>query len=161
MLAEIENLEIRAVDAFGPEASALIARLDLELKADTPASKINGLKQTDKSGQNLIFLCAFLAGETVACGALRLLEPGLAEVKRMYVLPDYRGRGLAQAMLIALESLAIERGLGNLVLETGTGQKAAQALYRKCGWTDREPYGEFIGSPTSVCFERRLASSTS
>ena len=159
MLAEIENLEIRDVDAFGPEASALIAQLDIELKADTPASKINGLKQTDKSGQNLIFLCAFLASEAVACGALRLLEPGLAEVKRMYVLPNYRGRGLAQAMLDALESLAVERGISSLVLETGTGQTAAQALYLKCGWTDREPYGEFIGSPTSVCFEKHLTTS--
>ena len=68
-------------------------------------------------------------GRALGCGALRVLEDGVAEVKRMYVVPKERGRGVARAVLTGLEDAARDRGWTTLRLETGPRQPEAVALY--------------------------------
>src|SRR5262249_61423695 len=77
------------------------------------------------------FVMASLAGRPVGCGAVRRIDDGVAEVKRMYVSPDVRGRGVGGIVLAALEAEARALGAGSLVLETGERQPEALALYRR------------------------------
>jgi putative acetyltransferase len=102
------------------------------------------------------YLVGVVDGEGVACVALQALEPGVGEIKRMYVRPAHRGRGLSRTMLAAIEGLAARRGLRTLRLETGTFLDPALGLYTSSGYTEIPLFGQYIGHPTSICFEKRL-----
>jgi GNAT superfamily N-acetyltransferase len=102
------------------------------------------------------YLVGVVNGRAVACGAVQALDADTAEVKRMYVRPAYRGRGLARQMLTALEELAFTTGHTVLRLETGTYLPAAIALYTSAGYGPIPRYGEYAGNPYSVCLEKRL-----
>jgi GNAT superfamily N-acetyltransferase len=101
------------------------------------------------------FVVAHLDGEPVGCGALRPLpggDPSIAEVKRMYTAPEARGRGVARALLRHLAAVAAELGYAQVVLETGTRQPEAMALYAAEGWAPLAPYGQYCGEHLSRCF---------
>jgi GNAT superfamily N-acetyltransferase len=101
---------------------------------------------------------AYVGGAPVGCGAVRRLEGGDAELKRMYVDPSRRGRGIGRALLAALEAEARALGARRLVLETGIRQTAALALYRNAGFVEIPAFGEYVASPgTSVCLAKPLA----
>jgi putative acetyltransferase len=148
-------LEIRPEAADAEDARALIAELDAELAERYPSNAIHGLHPGETEDPRLVFLIARSAGEPVACGALRPLVAGTAEIKRMFVRRNHRGRGIARAVLEALEATARHSGYATLVLETGTRQPEALALYRRAGYVEREPYGEYVGNPFSVCMTKR------
>jgi GNAT superfamily N-acetyltransferase len=98
-------------------------------------------------------------GTVLGCGALRALGDGVAEVKRMYVVPSARGRGVSKAVLTALESAARERGWTTLRLETGPRQPEAIGLYSRAGYRPIEAFGAYVGAPEaedSLFFERVL-----
>ncbi|WP_182112838.1 MULTISPECIES: GNAT family N-acetyltransferase [unclassified Actinotalea] len=100
-----------------------------------------------------------LDGEVVGCGSLRAASgygDGYGELKRMFVRPAARGRGLSRAVLAELERLAVEHGLRRLVLETGVRQPEAIALYRSTGYERIDNYGPYTDEPTSVCYARWL-----
>ena len=98
-------------------------------------------------------------GTPVGCGALRPLEPGAAELKRMYVVPAARGRGVSRLLLVALEAEAAARGWTTLRLETGTRQPAAVGLYTAAGYRPVEAFGHYLTDDTddSLYFARVLA----
>lgn len=101
------------------------------------------------------FVVARLDGSPVGCGALRPLPggpPGVGEVKRMFTTPEARGRGVARAALARLVAIAEELGYTGLVLETGTRQLEALALYQAAGWHPLEPYGEYREHSLSRCY---------
>ncbi len=95
-------------------------------------------------------------GEAIGCGGLRLIEPGAAEIKRMYVAPEARGTGVAVALLRALEDRAREHGVSRMLLETGTGQPDAIRFYRREGYEPIENFGPYRGEAISRCFARDL-----
>jgi GNAT superfamily N-acetyltransferase len=98
-------------------------------------------------------------GTALGCGALRALDSDAAELKRMYVVPDARGRGVATALLAALEGVARDRGWATLRLETGPRQPEAIALYTRAGYRPIEAFGAYVGVPDaadSLFFERTL-----
>ncbi len=94
--------------------------------------------------------------EAVACGAIKELDTKSMEVKRMFTLPEKRGKGLASAILRELETWSKELGYEKTVLETGKKQVEAVALYNKCGYKIVPNYGQYIGVANSVCFEKIL-----
>ena len=99
------------------------------------------------------------AGTALGCGALRALEDGVAEVKRMYVVPAARGRGLSKAVLAGLEDAARDRGWTTLRLETGPLQPEAIALYAGAGYEPIGAFGAYAGdrdAAESLFFEKRL-----
>ncbi|MDH2392697.1 GNAT family N-acetyltransferase [Streptomyces sp. HNM0663] len=96
-------------------------------------------------------------GAAVGCGGLRSLGEGVGEVKRMYVVPDRRGSGVAQGILAALEDWACGRGWTSLRLETGDAQPDAVRFYTRCGYARIPGFGAYADSPSSLCFERPLA----
>jgi GNAT superfamily N-acetyltransferase len=98
-------------------------------------------------------------GTPLGCGALRDLGAGAAEVKRMYVVPAARGRGVSRAVLAALEEAARNRGWTTLRLETGPLQTAAIGLYESVGYRPIAAFGGYAGDPLathSLFFERAL-----
>lgn len=99
-------------------------------------------------------------GAPVACGALRDAGPdlgaGTGELKRMYVIPAARGRGLAKVVLEALEARASRFGLRRLVLETGVLQPEAIGLYLTAGYEPIPNFGEYVGVAESRCFAKEL-----
>jgi GNAT superfamily N-acetyltransferase len=79
-----------------------------------------------------------------------------AEVKRMYVVPAARGRGLARTVLAHLERTAAEAGLEAMILETGTAQPEAMALYESSGYTPIPPFGYYKDAPLNRCYAKPL-----
>lgn len=102
------------------------------------------------------FVVARWDGRAVGCGAVRLLDESTVEVKRMYVEPEMRGRGVAREILSHLEGAGRELGARRAVLETGIHQDEAIGLYRRAGYNQLDCWGEYTASPTSVCFEKAI-----
>jgi len=150
-----QELTIRREPADSEPAEVLIGELDAELAERYPHLAIHGLHPGEAQDPKLIFLIARIGNEPVGCGALRPLDETRVEVKRMFVRPAFRGRGLGEAILEALEREGREAGYDTLLLETGTRQPEALALYRKAGYTEREPFGEYLGNPFSVCMTKK------
>ncbi len=94
--------------------------------------------------------------QPAGCGAIKEYEPGVMEVKRMFVPPAARGKGLASVVLKELESWAIELGYKKCILETGDIMPDAIALYKKNGYQSIPNYGQYVNVASSVCFEKRL-----
>jgi putative acetyltransferase len=140
------------------DARRLIQALDAELSLLYPPEQRFGpnLKAEQLSDGRGLFLIAREGSRPVGCGAIRVVDPETAELKRMYATTDLRGRGVGRAVLEALEAAARVMGLKRLVLETGIHQHAAIALYTKAGYTQVECWGEYASSPTSVCYAKDL-----
>ncbi len=98
----------------------------------------------------------YLDGHPAGCGAIKEYEPGIMEVKRMFVPPAARGKGLATAILKELEVWAAELGNEKCILETGDIMPDAIALYKKNGYNSIPNYGQYVGVASSVCFEKLL-----
>lgn len=104
-----------------------------------------------------LFLVGRLAGDPVACGGWRIVEPGVAELKRMYVASGHRGRGLSRVLLAALEDTARAAGVNRLQLETAHRQPEAIRLYETSGYTRVANFGFYRDDPGSVCFGKSLS----
>ncbi|WP_156459503.1 GNAT family N-acetyltransferase [Brevundimonas sp. Root1279] len=102
------------------------------------------------------FLLAFdEGGQAVGCGALRPLDrSGIGEVKRMFAAPHTRGVG--SALLLALETAALEMGYRALWLSTRRVNRPAVAFYSRHGYAEIEPFGRYVNRPESVCMGRQL-----
>jgi GNAT superfamily N-acetyltransferase len=104
-----------------------------------------------------VFLLARTAdGAPAGCGALRHLEGEVAEIKRMFVAPQHRGRGISRLILTGLEEQALARGWRVLRLETGRLQPEALGLYASAGYVPIPKFGPYVNAAHSLCFERRL-----
>jgi putative acetyltransferase len=139
---------------------ALIAALNTELEAmyPEPGATHFGLAPEEVSGTRGAFLIIYEDGTPVGCGAVRLLDAETGELKRMYVAPDARSRGLGKQLVAALETSARTLGARRLVLETGIRQHAAIKCYRACGFESIPLYGEYLLSPnTSLCLGKAIA----
>ncbi len=140
------------------DARRLIAALDEHLASRYPPEQRFGpnLKPAQIAAGLGTFVIARLDGRAVGCGALRKLDETSAEVKRMYVAPEVRGKGVARKVLEHLESVGRELGVQRLVLETGIYQAEAIGLYHTAGFEPVRCWGEYADSVTSVCFEKRI-----
>lgn len=94
--------------------------------------------------------------EAVGCGAFKEFDSNTVEIKRMFVHPDYRGKGIASAVLKELETWANESDYTNCVLETGKNNPEAFALYQKSGYEIIPNYGQYENVETSVCLKKSI-----
>lgn len=99
---------------------------------------------------------AYSDGVPVGCGAIKAYAAEVVEVKRMFVLPQYRRHGIAARVLQELESWAHELSFTGLVLETGYAQPEAIGLYKKSGYRMIPNYGQYAGVEKSVCFQKTI-----
>ncbi len=103
-----------------------------------------------------LFLVAEVSGAPVACGAWRVYPPGGIEIKRVYVEPDFRRRGLAQLIVTALEHSAADAGHRSVVLNTGDRQPEALALYADLGYRPVPGFGRYACAPGAVFLGKDL-----
>ena len=94
--------------------------------------------------------------KAIGCAALRPLDEVTAELRRMYVLPSFRGQGIARMLIQEIEKAAVNFKYATIRLETGNRQPRAIALYEACGYRQIEAFGPYVGDPTSICFEKQL-----
>ena len=151
-MAEVERLLRASAVQINPEASdSADARFclaeyfrELAARFETgfdPAKTIsaNADELTPPAGA---FVVARLGGEPIGCGALKVKDRNIGEIKRMWVRADARGFGVGRRVLEALEALARDLGLRTLRLETNRALKEAQALYRRCGYREVAPFND-------------------
>jgi GNAT superfamily N-acetyltransferase len=145
-------------DVLSPVSQALIRRLDAELLARYPEKGATYFRLDcgEVAGDAGASLVAYVGAEPVGCGAVRRIGEGVGEIKRMYVCPAARGRGIGRTSLEALEGQARRLGMARLLLETGARQPEALALYRRAGYTEVPAFGEYSESPLSICMGKNL-----
>ena len=98
----------------------------------------------------------YLDDLAVGCGAVKKFDNSSMEVKRMFVSPSYRGKGIAQKVLEELEKWSKELGYKKCVLETGKRQIEAVYFYKKCNYKEIPNYGQYQEMDNSLCFEKKL-----
>ncbi|GAA1567419.1 GNAT family N-acetyltransferase [Kribbella hippodromi] len=147
----IDGVEVRSVPAADADVLALAAAQQAELAAlygeDQPLVALH---------DEIRFIVLTLDGIATGCVGLQPVAPGVGEIKRMYVVPAARGRGLSRVLLDAVEAAARADGLTRLRLETGTKQVEAIALYTHHGYEPIPAYPPFEHEPASVCFAKDL-----
>lgn len=151
-------MEIRRENYEAFASQALVAALNAELLDRYDGFDGSGGPQVgaDFEPPNGAFVVGWDGEEPVACGGVIRYDETTAEIRRMYVAPSARGRGLSRAVLAALEDEARELGYDFVRLETGDRQPEAIKLYVSSGFEPIPRYGPFVDDPRSVCFEKRL-----
>jgi len=148
------QLEIRSVAADSPDAEALIAAMVAEVDelygGDMSGPGTPSATSADFAPPGGAFVVIYADGRPVAGGGVKQLAPALGEIKRMYVVPEARGRGLGRRLLVALEDAARARGHRIVRLDTGPGQPGARALYESAGYRavpdyNGNPYAAYWG----------------
>jgi putative acetyltransferase len=140
-----------------PDVIALIAELDAYQKSLYPPESTHLLDLASLKQPNVLFAVARdNVGDAIGCGAV-VLWPAFGEIKRMYVSPRGRGRGVARKLLALLESQAIGSGCKLLKLETGPYQQEALALYASAGYERRGPFGDYVDDPLSVFMQKHIS----
>ena len=146
---------LKRTNSEDPDLPALIKQLDQEL-AVTDGADHAFYDQFNKLDRIKNFIILYKDDLPVGCGALKEYELGVAEVKRMFVKPEYRGKGLASLILKELEAWAAELSFQKCILETGIRQPDAISLYKKNGYRLIPNYGQYKGVEESLCFEKSL-----
>jgi putative acetyltransferase len=151
----IDRMKIVRSDASNPDFIELVKYLDEELvikDGDNHAfyaqyDKIDKIKHTVLVYENNL---------PVGCGAMKKYEPEIMEIKRIFIRPDNRGKGIAAIILKELESWSDELKYKKCILETGANNPEAIRLYKKNGYRIISNYSQYAGIETSVCFEKEL-----
>ena len=134
----------------------LVVELDEELKI-RDGEDHTFYAQFNKTDKIKYTIVGYDYGIPVGCGAIREYSHDTMEVKRMYVVPDKRGQGIASAILKQLEQWTIELNHRKCILETGTNQPEAIALYKKNGFRIIPNFGQYEKMEHSVCFEKAVS----
>jgi len=145
------SIEVEHFDS--PDAQRLRAAQRLEIDRAHGGDTEPGEKPTADS-ISVFFVARDESGTPLACGGLRVVDDGIAEIKRMYVRPESRGSGAAAALLRRLEEAALDLGSPALVLETGTEQQRAVGFYQREGFRRIANFGPYVGAPLSVCYSK-------
>lgn len=150
-------IQIVRTTSENPDFVSLVKLLDTDL-AERDGAEHDFYAQFNKIDKLQQVILAYEEGLPVSCGAIKDFAPAVAEVKRMYTLPESRARGIASQVLKELEHWAAELNYSKCVLETGKKQPEAIALYEKNGYVRIPNYGQYAGVENSVCFEKDLHS---
>ncbi len=148
-------IKILRTDSGNPDFIELVKQLDADL-AERDGKDHSFYAQFNKIDMIRHAVVAYENDKPVACGAIKEFAPQIMEVKRMYTLPEYRGKGIAGKVLSELETWAAELSYTKCVLETGKKQPEAIQLYQKSGYRIIPNYGQYAGIENSVCFEKEI-----
>lgn len=148
------------LDPADPAAQALIAQSEALMSALYPSESNHFEPAAGLRPPGGAFFGAWWGEQLVGCGGVKLHAPAGApaygEIKRLFVLDSARGRGLARGLMARLEAELLQRGVRLARLETGILQPEALGLYRRLGYAQRPPFGDYALDPLSVFFEKRL-----
>jgi putative acetyltransferase len=152
----MRHVLIQTDDPASHAARELIGRLDKYLTDLYPAESNHLLSVEALQQPNVTFLIASVDGEVAGCGAFVNQGEEYAEIKRMFVLPEFRGIKLGRRILEELENFARASGLELARLETGIHQAEALHLYARAGYQRRGPFGDYPEDPLSIFMEKKL-----
>lgn len=149
------NIKISRTSSENIDFISLVAALDQSLWERYPELK------SDYWGNNILeinpnVVVIYLDNKAVACGCFKKKNENTIEIKRMFVLPEARGKGFAQNILRELELLALESGFSFSVLETLYKQTEAIGMYQKCGYAIVENYEPYVGLKNSICMRKQI-----
>jgi GNAT superfamily N-acetyltransferase len=139
-----------------PEATALIMELDAHLEQLYPSESRHGFSVQRLIADSVAFFLIRDNGVPAGCGGIKLFGTEFGELKRMYVRPQFRGRGFGKLMLNHLSEYARSHGVNLLRLETGIHQTAAIGLYEQMGFERIPPFPPYREDPLSRCYEKRF-----
>jgi putative acetyltransferase len=148
-------MQLVRTNSDNPDFITLVKLLDADL-AKRDGEDHSFYHQFNKIDTIKHAVVAYENGKPVACGAIKEYNKDAVEVKRMYTLPDMRGKGIASKILNELEIWAAELSYKRCVLETGKRQPEAIQLYKRNGYKPIPNYGQYAGIENSVCFEKKL-----
>lgn len=148
-------MNILRTDSSHKDFISLVKELDADLYGRygdimVHYDQFNGIERIRHS------VVLYVDGVPAACGAFKKYDAGSAEIKRVFVSHLYRKRGLARALVEALELWAAEEGYGRAILETGSRQPEAIGLYKKSGYRVIPNYPPYADDSNSVCMEKEL-----
>ncbi len=151
----MDAIHLLRTDSDNTDFRGLVALLDQDL-AIRDGDDHAFYAQFNKVDKIKHCVVAFLENQAIGCGAIRAYGNERAEVKRMFVLPAFRGQGIAGKILSELERWSAELGFTSCILETGKKQPEAIQLYQKSGYHIIPNYGQYEGVDNSVCMEKEL-----
>jgi GNAT superfamily N-acetyltransferase len=145
--------QILRTDSTNSDFQMLVKLLDADL-AIRDGEDHAFYAQFNKTDQLKYVIVLYQDQNPIACGSIREFSDGVMEIKRMFVQPDYRRQGFAQAVVKNLENWAFELGYPKCILETGKNQPEAIQLYQKIGFEVVQNYGQYAGVENSVCMQK-------
>lgn len=137
------------------EFRTLVALLDEDLRIKD-GDEHAFFAQYNKIDKIKHVVVAYKNNVAIGCGAIKPYSEKIVEIKRMFVLPEHRGSGIAGKILAELERWAGELAFEECILETGKKQVEAVRLYRKCNYTLIPNYGQYQGVESSVCMSKKI-----
>jgi putative acetyltransferase len=151
----VQSSEFIRTTSEHPDFRKLIRALDEDLY------QRNGEAQKQYEQYNRIdkikhAIVVYFDDKPVGCGCFKRFDDQTVEMKRMFVIPEMRGKQLAAQMLQELEKWAVAEGFAKAVLETGVRQVEAQRLYLVAGYSKTENYGQYLGMEESICYRKEL-----
>lgn len=150
------EISIAPEDPRQPDVLRLIAVSDAYMQALYPAESNHLAEAEALAAPGTVFLVARRDSEALGSIAFRILAPGHAEMKRLFVRAEARGGGLGRRLLAALEDAARQRNIGRISLETGIRQAEAIGLYRAAGYQECPPFGGYTADPLSLFMTKQL-----
>lgn len=148
-------IKIVRTDSHNPDFHKLITILDNELHSRYGETQLKYNSYNKIESLNTIVI-AYREDQPVGCGCFKYYDKDSVEIKRMIVIPEFRGRGIAKRILLELEIWAIEKGFSRSVLETGIKQPEAIRFYSKLGYQKIDNYGQYVGNQNSTCMSKNL-----
>jgi GNAT superfamily N-acetyltransferase len=138
------------------DATALIIELEATLEPLYPQESRHGFSIERLIAEGVPFFVLRADGTAAGCGGMKLFGTAYGEIKRMYVRPQFRGRGFAKLMLDCLSDYALAQGVTLLRLETGIHQHEAIGLYERMGFHLIPSFGDYKDDPLSLFYEKSL-----
>jgi putative acetyltransferase len=139
------------------ELTHLIDESTLLLQSLYPEESNHLVDASDFGAPGNMLLGAFIDSHAIGCVGLLRTSPEEGEIKRLFVNPHHRGKGIARDLMSRLESDALTQGITTLRLETGIHQPESMALYESLGYLVRSPFGSYAEDPLSVFMEKKLS----
>jgi putative acetyltransferase len=152
----MQHVVVQKGDPALPEVYKLIKQLDHYLTYLYKPESNHLLSIESLQQPNVTFLTVSIDNVIVGCGALVKQNEDYAEIKRMFILPEFRGLKIGRRLLDELESYARTFNLNVIRLETGISQPEALGLYEKAGYHYCDPFGNYIEDPLSIFMEKKL-----
>lgn len=146
---------IRRTTSENTDFQNLVVLLDVDLKIKDGEDHDFYAQYNKLDTINHVVVC-YQDNIAIGCGAFKEFDSNSVEIKRMFVHPDFRGKGIASMVLAALEVWACELNYKSYVLETGTNNPVAIALYGKSGYVIVPNYGQYKNIATSVCLKKSI-----
>lgn len=148
-------ITLKRTDFSNPDFVEMVKQLDSDL-AIRDGEDHTFYNQFNSISMIKYAIVAYHENIPIGCGAIKTFNNTTMEVKRMYVSPDQRGKGIAGKILTELEVWTRELGFTKCILETGINQPEALSLYHKSGFVRIPNYGQYENIKSSFCFEKIL-----